>query len=659
MSKHLPKKEKEQRHLKEPAEKRPRRAAPDLRTAQREHPEFALTRRNIAETAGALALFTAACFLNFDGWLALAVYAAVLLAALYTVLMRAVAELADGNLLDESIPIIVSSAAVFAVGDYRAGAAVMVFYRVAKLMEAWAATVNARMYAGMRGTLPESVNVEDEHGVAAPRAPQSVAVGDIVDVAVGEVLAFDGVVVEGMSALDASLITDAAENFTVTAGERVYSGCVNTDAPIRMRVEELFEDSTASRICAALESAARYRSDYEKRADKLMRVYTPAVSALALLLALLPPIFNGEWRVWIGRATVLLALSNTAVFAAAGALSFFGGIAVSAGRGIIVKGTRFIEALARTKTMVFNKTGTLTEGRYAVTDVVPSGVTDYELLIIAARAEQYSDHPIGRAICAACGSFERDAREAVKTESIPGRGVSTVIRGKHIYVGNAALLEEHGIHCDIPRRGGAAIHVARNGSYCGYLVMNDRVREGAFDALEELRVMGVKNTVLLTDDVRSVARTVASSLNFEMVKPEQTPESKVSAVEYLLATKPERSALAVVCDRASDTEAMERADVGVSLASLGSAAALDSADVLIMADDLSRLPEAVRTAKLAYGSARQNALAFAGVRLLLFTLAVCGAVSAFPAVIVDIAASVLILANAYRTVHKKLKAGEK
>ncbi len=289
-----------------------------------------------------------------------------------------------------------------------------------------------------------------------------------------------------------------------------------------------------------------------------------------------------------------------------------------------------------------------------MTDVVPKGVTDYELLLIAARAEQYSDHPIGRAICAACGSFERDARETVKTEIIPGRGISTVVRGMHIYVGNAALLEEHAIHCDIPRRGGAAIHVARNDSYCGYFVMNDRVREGAFDAMEELRVMGVRNTVLLTDDVRSVARTVASSLNFEMVKPEQTPESKVSAVEYLLATKPEHSALAVVCDRASDTEAMERADVGISLASLGSAAALSSADVLIMADDLRRLPEAVRTAKNAYDSARQNALAFAGVRLLLVILAVCGAVSAFPAVAADMAASVLILANAYRTVHKKV-----
>ena len=654
MSKHLPKKEKEQRHLKEPLERRPRRAAADLRKAQSEHTEFALTKRNVAETAAALILFTAACILNCDGWLGLAVYSAALLAALYTVLMHAAAEIAEGNLLGESIPVIASSAALFATGDYRAGAAVMALYRAVKLIEAWAVSVNAKMYAGMRKALPESVNTEDECGIAEPRSPQTVAVGDIVDVAEGEILAFDGVVVEGMSALDATLITDAAENFTVTAGDRVYSGCINTDAPIRVRVEELFEDSTASRVCAALESAVRYKSGYEKHVEKLMRIYTPAVSALAVLLAVIPPIFTGEWRAWIGRAAVLLALSNTAVFAAAASLSFLGGIAVSARHGIIVKGTRFIEALARTKTMVFNKTGTLTEGQYVVTDVVPNGVTDYELLLIAARAEQYSEHPIGRAICAACGSFERDAREAVKTEIIPGRGISTVVRGKHIYVGNAALLEEHGIHCDIPRRGGAAIHVARNDSYCGYFLMNDRVRESAFDVLEELRVMGVRNTVLLTDDVRSVARTVASSLNFEMVKPEQTPESKVSAVEYLLATKPERSALAVVCDRASDTEAMERADVGISLASLGSAAALNSADVLIMADDLRRLPEAVRTAKLAYGSARQNALAFAGVRLLLFVLAVCGAVPAFPAVAADVAASILILANACRTVHKKL-----
>lgn len=241
----------------------------------------------------------------------------------------------------------------------------------------------------------------------------------------------------------------------------------------------------------------------------------------------------------------------------------------------------------------------------------------------------------------------------MRSESIPGRGISTFVGDDHIYVGNAALLEEKGVHCNIPHRTGTAIHVALNGTYCGYLILNERVREGAFDTMEELRVLGVHNTVLLTDDVRSIARQVASSVSFDMVKSEQTPEKKVSAVEYLLATKPDRSALAVVCDRASDTEALERADVGISIASLGVPAAHDSADILIMADELRRVPLAMRVSKLAYHAAAQNVIAIVTVKFLLILLGALGGISILPAAVIDIVASAAVLLNAYRTVYNK------
>ena len=652
MSKHYPQKETKQRHMKPDAPKRPARAAasPTLMHAQT---DLGLEKASLIQVGAAFALFIAACILRVEGWLVLAVFAVPLLAALYGVLLRAVEQLAAGNYLDDSIPAIIAAAAVFAAGDYRGGAAVMLLYRAAKLIEALCQTLNRKMCDDMKIALPDEVLIENDRGLLEKVELEKVAVGDIMAVAEGDVLALDGIVVKGMSALDPSPLTDSAESYTVARGSRVFSGCVNIDAPLRVRVTRNFHDSFAQRVCDTVDDAARYKSGYEKRVEKFADIYTPLVSAAALLIAVLPPIFTGDWSAWVHRAGVLLALGNTAVFYSVSAMGFLGGVAVAARHGVLIKGTRFVEALARTKTMIFNKTGTISEGRCTIIDVEPIGMTDYDLLLTAARAEQYSPHPVARSICAACGSFERDSRESVKTESIPGRGISALVRGDHIYVGNAALLEEHGVHCEVPRRGGAAIHVASNGKYCGYFIISDKVREGAFDALEELRVLGVKNTVLLTGDVRSVARPVASSLNFDMVKPELTPESKVSAVEYILATKPERSSLAVVCDHASDLEALERADVGISIASLGSKAALDSADVLIMADELSRLPNTVRMAKLTYHASMQNAAIFVLGRCLLIALTVSGIFPALTAAIIELVLSSALFANVYRTIYNK------
>lgn len=652
MGKHIQKKEKPQRHLKAPETRKPRRTAEDNITA-REHPDFGLTKKNIAETAGSLVLFIIACALKLDGWMNLAAFALVFLTAFYTVLLRTIEEVFSKNYFDECYPVIIASVITFAIGDYSAGAAVMIFYRLAKLIEATTVRMSKKMHTDMQKELPESVNVLMENGSTAPMPVFEVAIGDIIEVAPNEMIALDGIVVDGMSAVDISTLTDSSENYTVTRGNHVFSGTINTDDDIKVKVTRVHADSTAQRLCYMLENVQRYRAEHEKYVDKLVKWFSPAVTVLAIVIAVVPSILTGEWKVWMGRVALLLALSNTAVLPATSSMCFVGAIAALAKCGVVVKGTRFIEALARTKTMVFNKTGTITDGRYIVTDVVPTGMNDYELLITAARAEQFSFHPIARAICAACGTFERDMRDDVKCESITGRGISTFVRGKHIYVGNAALLEEKGVHCDVPRRNGAAIHVALDGKYCGYLILNERVREGVFDTMEELRVLGVRNTVLLTDDVRSIARQVASSLSFDMVKPEQTPESKVAAVEYLLATKPDRSTLAVVSDKASDTESLERADIGISVASLGAEAALESADVLIMANELHRLPIAMRTAKLAYTVALQNVALFMSVKILLMMLGVFGAISVFPAVVIDLAASALTLANAYRTVYKK------
>lgn len=622
-------------------------------TTAREHPEFDFTKRNIAETAGSLVLLLVACALGLDGWAKLVAFAAVLLAAFYTVLFRAIDELANKNILDECYPVIIASAAAFAIGDYCAGAAVMVFYRVAKLLEGAADRVSRKMQIGMKIELPKNVKVLLEDGTTETVRAHAAEIGNIIEVEPDEMFALDGVIIDGLSAVDISTLTDSADNYNIRHGSHVFSGCVNKDATVHVKITRTFDDSTAQRICHAQENVQRYKTKLEKYVETIEAWLIPAIMLAAILLALIPTILTGDYKEWIGRAAVLLALSNTAVLSASVSLCFLGAVAVLAKRAVFVKGTRFIEVLARTKTMVFNKTGTITEGRYIVTDYAPDGISEYELILTAARAEQYSGHPIGRAICVACGAFEHDPRDKVRSESIPGRGISTFVGDDHIYVGNAALLEEKGVHCNIPHRTGTAIHVALNGTYCGYLILNERVREGAFDTMEELRVLGVHNTVLLTDDVRSIARQVASSVSFDMVKSEQTPEKKVSAVEYLLATKPDRSALAVVCDRASDTEALERADVGISIASLGVPAAHDSADILIMADELRRVPLAMRVSKLAYHAAAQNVIAIVTVKFLLILLGALGGISILPAAVIDIVASAAVLLNAYRTVYNK------
>lgn len=650
MSKHLPPKEK--KPIIDSDMRRLPRIMTGKRIKARVHSDFGFTKRNIIETTLAIVLYTAACFTHFEGWIKLAVFAVPFVAAAYTVVIRAIEEISAGEYLDDSVMIIAASIAAFAITQFNAGAAVMVLYRVCKLLEAAAYTTSDKIYDKMNMRLPDGLNVETQDGLENI-FPQDAERGMVFVVEPGEMIALDGVIIEGMSAVDISMLTGGDETVTVSRGDKICAGSINVSAPLRIRVTKLFEDCTVSRMCSALNDAQKYKSKHERIVERFERIYTPVLAAAGLLAAVIPPIFNGEWRSWIGRGIILLLLSNTAAISATTALSYLGAVAAAAKNGVVIKGTRFVEALYRAKTMVFNKTGTITEGKYSIIDIVPSCMAEEDLLCLAALAEQESEHRIAKAIKDACAGFNVDAQDGCKMETIPGRGVSTIVRGRHIYVGNAALLEEHSIHCAVPRRAGTAIHIALNDKYCGYIILSDKVRDGAFDALEELRVLGVRETVMLTADVRSVARPVAASLNFEMVKPELTPEGKISATEYLLATKPERTSLAYVCDMVGDAEALERADVGVSLAALNCENAVEAADVLIMADDLKLLPAAVRVCKLASEAAIENSLLFVAERLLLVILALCGVLPIIAAAVVDLVCTALMFINTYRNILKK------
>lgn len=475
MSKHLPPKEK--KTIIDTDKLRLPNIMSGKRVKARVHSDFGFTKRNIIETALALALYIAACFTHFEGWIKLAVFAVPFVAAAYTVVIRAVEEISAGEYFDDSVLIIVASVAAFAIMQFNAGAAVIVLYRICKLLEAAASKTCAKIYDKMNMRLPDGLNVETQDGLENI-LPQDAEVGMVFAVEPGEMIALDGVIVDGMSAVDISMLTGSDETVTVSKGDKICAGSINISAPLRVRATKLFEDCTVARMCDALNSVQKYKSKHEKIIERFERIYTPVLAAAGLLVAVIPPIFNGEWRSWIGRGIILLLLSNTAAISATTALSYLGAVAASAKSGIVIKGTRFVEALYRAKTMVFNKTGTITEGKYSIIDVVPSNMSEEDLLCLAAVAEQKSEHRIAKAIKDACAGFNIDAQDECKTETIPGRGVSTIVRGRHIYVGNAALLEEHSIHCAVPRRAGTAIHVALNDKYCGYIILADKVREG-------------------------------------------------------------------------------------------------------------------------------------------------------------------------------------
>lgn len=656
MGKHLP--PSENKHLKNPGPSYFNIPLKDEQSAHGQDAEQALSPLMLALAGVSALLLLLGLCLSGREKLSMILYIGSFAAAGIPCFLRAFEKLCRIKLLEDEVLVSLAGILAMALGRFGAAAAVMCFYASTVLMCAFVEKKISAVMTGMRIALPETVRVEGESGIEEI-APELLVEEDIIQIAPGETVAADGVILEGMSSLDLSPIAGAGVTRTVSTGNWVLSGSINLSAPLRVRVEKLHMDSTAVVLSELLEKSGKYKSSISKFSERFSRYFTPICLIAAFLIGILPPAFSGEWRRWLSCAAVLLAISGCETLIRSAELVFSAAVAESAVNGVIVKGVRFLESLAKTRTFIFNKTGTLTEGRYYLIDLEPRGIDENELLSLAAAAERYSRHPIAAAICraegTACGVHDTEGC----FEEIPGRGVSVWLDKKHVFVGNAALLEENGISCDIPKKGGAAIHLALNGKYCGYLLVGDKIREAAFDSIEALRVLGVQNVVMLTADMRSVARPVASSLNVDMVKAELGDAGKVSAVEYLLATKAERSQLAFVGNGAEDEEALCRADVGISLGALGSQAAIESADIMIMSQDLRKLPESMRIAVSAYTAAGSNLLVSVASKLVLALLAVFGVIGIVPAVFIDLAVTAFCFGNSLRFIYLKNEKGKR
>ena len=566
----------------------------------------------------------------------------------WDILWKAVRNIKNGQVFDENFLMALATVGAFGCGEYREGVAVMLFYQVGELFQSVAVSRSRASIAQLMDIRPDSANVERD-GQVVTVEPEEVAVDEIIVIRAGERVPLDGTVVEGASALDTAALTGESMPRDVAAGDEVVSGCVNLSGLLRVKVSRPFGQSTVAKILDLVENSAAKKAKAEHFITKFARYYTPAVVLCAVALAVLPPLVGlGAWRTWVLRALNFLVVSCPCALVISIPLSFFGGIGGASRQGILVKGGNYLEALAKADTVVFDKTGTLTQGRFAVTEVSPVGMSEQELLELAAQAEQFSTHPIARSILTAWGGTP-DRDRVAQVEELAGRGLRVQVDGKTVLAGNERLMAENGIVLpEQPAAPGTVIYLALEGQYAGRLVIADQLKPGAKEAIQALKAAGVGRTVMLTGDSEAAGQAAAQELGLDQVYAQLLPGDKVDRVEALLKEKAPGRTLVYVGDGINDAPVLSRADVGVAMGAMGSDAAIEAADVVLMDDDLKKLSRAVAIARKTMTIVKENTIFAIGVKLAVLALSAAGLVGLWWAVFADVGVSVIAILNASR-----------
>jgi len=598
-------------------------------------------------------LFLILKILNPEGWLGLGLYLAPYGIIGWDVLWRAARNIRNGQVFDENFLMAVATVGAFGCGEYPEAVAVMLFYQVGELFQSVAVARSRQSIASLMDIRPDWANVERE-GELVQVDPEEVAVGDTIVVKPGERVPLDGDVIQGTSALDTAALTGESLPREVGAGQAVLSGCINLSGVLYIRVSKPFGESTVAKILDLVENASSKKAKAENFITKFARYYTPAVVLSALALAMLPPLLGwGPFSMWVQRALIFLVVSCPCALVISIPLSFFGGIGGASKQGILVKGGNYLEALAQAGIVVFDKTGTLTKGTFEVTAVHPRQIREEELLELTALAEQFSTHPISQSIRAACHAAPDPARVS-GVQEIAGRGVRAVVDGREILAGNEKLMEQfHVAFEDECRHIGTMIHVAVDGKYAGHIVVSDRVKESSAQALKDLKAAGIRKTVMLTGDSPEVAQAVREQLWLDDVHGGLLPGDKVDWVEKLLLTKAPKEQLVFVGDGINDAPVLSRADIGVAMGGMGSDAAIEAADIVLMDDDLTKLSTAVRIARRTLVVVRQNIIFALGVKFLVLGLSAVGLANMWMAVFADVGVSVIAILNASRMLKVK------
>lgn len=572
-------------------------------------------------------------------------------------LKEAAEKLLHGELLDEDFLMSVATLGALSIGfipgaesQFPEAVFVMLFFQVGELFEDMAEDKSRDSITELMDIRPDTASVERNGGIVVVN-PAEITVGETIVIKPGEKVPLDGVVLEGASSLDTVALTGESVPRGIAVGDNILSGCVNLSGVLRARVTKPFTESTASKILELVENASENKSKSESFITRFAKVYTPIVVALAVLLAFLPPLLSGnfsaEFAKWLYRALTFLIVSCPCALVISIPLAFFGGIGGAARKGILVKGSNYLEALARLGTVVFDKTGTLTEGVFEVTAVHPETIDEKELLHLAAHVERYSTHPVAISLRLAYPD-EADNCSVEDVEEVAGQGVKAKVNGKTVCVGNSKMMEAIGVSWKDCEKKGTIVHVSLDGEYVGHIVVSDRIKADAAEALKALKENGVAKTVMLTGDKADVAAEVASEVGVDEFRAELLPADKVSEVEKLITGKPDGRSLAFVGDGINDAPVLARADVGIAMGALGSDAAIEAADVVLMDDKPSKLAAGIKVARKTLGIARQNTVFSIGVKVLVLLLAMGGLATMWMAVLADVGVMVLAVLNSTR-----------
>ena len=567
----------------------------------------------------------------------------------YDVIKKAIHNIKNGQIFDENFLMMIATFGAFVVSEYIEAVAVMLFYQVGELFQSYAVGKSRESITALMEICPEYANLEVD-GEIEEVDPDDVEIDSIILIKPGEKVPLDGVVIEGESFLDTSALTGESVPRKISVGEDIISGCINGSGTLRVRVTKEFDDSTVAKILELVENATNKKAKVENFITRFAEYYTPFVTIAALILAIVPPIIlQDNWLVWLERACTFLVVSCPCALVISVPMGFFGGIGAASKDGVLVKGSNYLELLSEMDTIVFDKTGTLTNGVFEVTEVHAIGMEQEELLQMAASVESYSTHPIAESICMA---NKLEIEKAVEVEEISGHGVSGTIDGKHILAGNYKLMQKYEIDCELYEGNGTVVYIAVDGVYAGYIVISDTIKNGIKEAINSLKKSGVSKTVMLTGDRKEAALAVAKEVGVDEVHYELLPANKVEKVEELLAVAGEKKRVAFVGDGINDAPVLARADIGIAMGSLGSDAAIEAADIVIMDDDIRKISNVIKISRKTMAIVKQNIVFALGVKGLVLILGAIGMASMWAAVFADVGVAVIAILNSMRTLRK-------
>ena len=603
---------------------------------------------------------------RMDGWNKIVLFVIYLVPYLvigYDIVYKAARNISHGQVFDENFLMMIATFGAFGVGEYSEAVAVMLFYQVGELFQGYAVGKSRQSISDMMDICPEYANIEED-GVLKQVDPDDVEVGSIIVVKPGERIPLDGIVVEGESLIDTAALTGESVPRSAKAGDEIISGCVNGSGTLKVKTTKEFDDSTVAKILELVENASSKKAKVENFITRFAKYYTPVVTIGAVILAILPPlIIGGGWAEWIQRACIFLVISCPCALVISVPLGFFGGIGAASKIGVLVKGSNYLEAVAEMTTIVFDKTGTLTKGEFKVTDVITENGSKEELIELAALGEGYSNHPIANSIREAYGK-ELDLNRVTNTEEIAGHGIKAVIDGKTVLLGNEKLMKSESIFYTSCKSMGTVVYVACNGVFEGAVVISDTIKDGAKEAIRDMKQVGVRHTVMLTGDRREAAETVAQTLGIDEVHAELLPGGKVEQVEALLKAEKEKErlafvekekneVLAFVGDGINDAPVLTRADIGIAMGSMGSDAAIEAADIVLMDDDVTKIASVVKIARKTLRIVKQNIVFALAIKALVLILGALGMANMWEAVFADVGVSVIAILNSMRTLNEK------